>query len=38
MTWDYDGKRALVTGAAPGMGRATAAAWSGRERRCTPGT
>jgi NAD(P)-dependent dehydrogenase (short-subunit alcohol dehydrogenase family) len=26
MTWDYDGKRAIVTGAASGMGRATAAA------------
>jgi NAD(P)-dependent dehydrogenase (short-subunit alcohol dehydrogenase family) len=26
MTWDYDGKRAIVTGAASGMGRATATA------------
>jgi NAD(P)-dependent dehydrogenase (short-subunit alcohol dehydrogenase family) len=26
MTWDYDAKRAIVTGAASGMGRATAAA------------
>src|SRR5690348_933437 len=26
MTWDYSGKRAIVTGAASGMGRATAAA------------
>jgi len=26
MTWDYDGKRAIVTGGASGMGRATATA------------
>src|SRR4051794_40827791 len=26
MTWDYDGKRAIVTGAASGMGLATATA------------
>jgi len=26
MTWDYDGKRTIVTGAASGMGRATATA------------